>query len=275
MYYLNNGNTDKYRAALQCIYHEVDIEIEINKPVELRRQTTKIFDVTTFRELFCTKSYRRMIRIGAVMVAAQQFSGINAILFYSSFMFQKIGISISLSRLFTLFLGISMLLSNFGTIILLKYIGRKTAFLCGQILLSVDLLIIGLLSELAPTATTATAIAIASCLFLVFFSFPYQGTLYTYLGEVQNKTALTFSTSLIFFGSLSILLTFPHAVSAFGVSPIFYFFSCCEALGSIYTAIDVIETKNKPVKDIQDEIFGTEAKDSKELQCAVDKTLYE
>ena len=214
-----------------------------------------------------------MIRIGAVMVAAQQLSGINAILFYSSSIFQKIGISISLSRLFTLFLGVSMLLSNFGTIILLKYIGRKTAFLCGQILLSVDLLIIGLLSELAPTATTA--IAIASCLFLVFFSFPYQGTLYAYLGEVQNKTALTFSTSLIFFGSLSILLTFPHAVSAFGVSPIVYFFSCCEALGSIYTAIDIIETKNKPVQDIQDEIFRTEAKDSKELQCVVDKTLYE
>ena len=271
VYYLSNGDRARYRASLQSIFHEEDIEAEMNKPEKLRRQNSRILEVTTFRELLCNKSYRRMVRIGVLLVFIQQFSGIHAILFYSSFFFQETGMSVSLSRLITFFLGITMLISNLGTVILLKYIGRKTSLLCGQILLAIDLLVIALLSHFAPTATTA--IAISTCLFLVFFSFPFQGTLYTYLGEVQNKTALSISTSLLFVGNMSVLLSFPHVVSAFGVAPSFYFFACCEAFGAIYTAIDVFETKNKSVKDIQNKLFSIEPPTGLELKSIGESTV--
>ena len=257
VYYLQTGDSVKYKAVLSSIFNEEDVQIEIDtlrKKQDNDKEYTTISEKITLKKLLCDSKYRKMVRIGSVVATVQQFSGINAMIFYSSSTFQNIGISISLSRFITFFLGISTVIACFCTIPILKYIGRKPSLVSGHVLLSIDLLITGLLSQFQPTATAGIATCV--CVYFIFFSYSLQATMWAYLGEILNKTALSFCTAMNFIANIIVLLLFPYAVDAFGVAPTFYFFSCCMALGAVYAAIDLFETKNMNLQEIELKVFG-------------------
>ena len=255
-YYLKKGDTVSYKAVLSKIFSEEDIEIEINKlkSVELDNHSSKVSDKASTFEVLCGKKYRRMVRVGSVLAFVQQLAGINAVVFYSSAMFQNIGISIFLSRLITFFIGVTSVISSCCTIPILKYIGRKPSLLSGHILIAIDLLITGLLSQFQPDATTGIAVCV--CAFFFIFSYSLQSTMWAYLGEIQNTTALSFSSALNFLSNIIVVVAFPYSVSAFGIYSTFYFFAGCMAAGAVYVAVDVFETKNKTIEDIEMEIFS-------------------
>ena len=59
-----------------------------------------------------------------------------------------------------------------------------------------------------------------------------------------------------FIANIIVLLVFPYAVDAFGFAPTFYFFSCCMALGAVYATVDLFETKNMNLQEIELKVFG-------------------
>ena len=255
-YYLRTGDMIGYKAVLKLLFDEERIEEEIAK---LENNTAgkagsgKISDKAGTIEILCGKKYRRMVRVGSVLAFVQQLGGTNSMIFYSSVIFEGIGLSLFQSRFITFFIGVSTIIASFCTVPILKYIGRKPSLLSGHILLAIDLLIIGLLSQFSPKASAL----ISTCVCIYFFIFAYslQATMFAYLGEIQNATALSFSTALNFLSNIIVVLVFPSAADAFGIYSAFYFFSICMVLGAIYVKIDVFETKNKTIEMVSKELF--------------------
>lgn len=264
VYYLQIGDFDNYKEVLGTMFSPEDINIALSKTKVENRDpdSIRISDKTTLKQLLCNKVYRKMFRIGAVLATLRQFSGINAILFYSTSIFKTIGLEVKLTRLITFFIGLSMGFSSLFAVLLLKYIGRKSALVSGQAFLAVDLFLVGIISNVSPESTAALASIV--CIYFIFFTYSLNATLWAYVAEIQNETAISITTGVNFFFNVVILVIFPYAVENAGVSAVFYFFAGCMAFGSVYCAIDVIETKHRSIEEIELEMFTLAIKDEED-----------
>ena len=261
VYYLQRGDSIRYKRSLSRIFKEEDVQADMDS-AQVKRDNNEshltLSEKISLKTLLCDRNYCKMVRVGAIIASVQQFSGINAVIFYSSSIFQNLGISISLARFITFFLGISNVIACICTIPLLKCMGRKPSLVSGQLLLGIDLLITGLLSQFQPSATAGIATCI--CIFFVLFSYSLQATMWTYFGEILNSTALSYSTAMNFIANIIVLLVFPYAVDAFGIAVPFYFFAISMAFGSLYAAFDLFETKGMKIEEIELEVFGNATK---------------
>ena len=198
--------------------------------------------LTCFQLLF-DKRFKKQTQVGITLGTLQQLSGLNAILFYSSSIFQSIGSGVFISRLMTFFIGLASMISCTFTIWLMKKFGKKSLLISGFILLSIDLLIIGLVVLYIPEQHTLTAILICAFMFIFFYSL--GSTLWAYFGETLNEQGLSLATSFNFLSNIIVVLAFPYAINSFGLEYAFFFFSVCMMIAAVYCIIDVSETKNK------------------------------
>ena len=205
-----------------------------------------------FKDLFLNKNYRKMIRIGVVLAVLQQVSGINAGIFYSTSIFLKIGGSVFMARVYTTVTSFIFLLASLASIPLLSKFGRVTLLVSGQILLSIDLCLLGTMIFIGNTPD----LVIIGGIMMIFVIFAYSlgSTLWVYLGEACVDKALGVSASVNLLFVLFVTLGFPLAVENFGIQYPFLFFGICMAMGAVYCKWDLIETKNKSKAEVMSQI---------------------
>ena len=255
LFYLRAKNHEKYIQVLKSFYDLKALPTsEELKALECDSNNVKFTDTVTYKQLICSKTYSKMLRIGVILAIFQQLSGVNAIIYYSFSIYRIIGLSTLESKIFTMMIGITSILSSLITILLLKYIGRKKLLLWGHGLLSFDLLLIGLVSQLCPSQVYFLAGLIV--IYFMFFTVGLAATLWSYIGEIQIEKAVSLSTAFNYIMNVFINLVFPFAVARVGISAVFYFFSVCMIFTVIYIVFDTIETKNMSKEDIELVLFN-------------------
>ena len=256
-HYLKKDDIANYKLVLSQIFDEQSIKTEIERYESPEKSALTMKKAATVKstctELLFDKRFRKQTRIGIILGIIQQLSGSNAIIFYSSTIFQSIGSSIFISRLMTFFLGLTMMVSCAFTILLMRIFGRKSLLISGFIILSIDLMTIGLVVLYIPEQHILTTILI--CAFMFVFFYALSSTLFAYFGETLNEQALSIATSFNFLSNIIVVLAFPYAVINVGLAATFFFFSICMIIGAIYCIIDVSETQYKT----RDEIMETKA----------------
>lgn len=81
---------------------------------------------------FSSNSHKNIIKLGLILALANQFSGINAILFYAKQVFEHItNNNIELANSYTLYLGILQVVITFGSGFLINRFGRRSLMLFG------------------------------------------------------------------------------------------------------------------------------------------------
>ena len=254
LFYLRSKNYEKYILVLKPIFQLDSLpSLEELKALEKNSNSPKFADTITYKQLICTKTYSKMLRIGILLASFQQLSGVNAIIFYSFSIYRSIGLSILESKIFTLMIGFTFILSSLLTIFLLKYFGRKKLLLWGHGLLSIDLLVTGLISQFLPHQVYVLAALIV--IYFVFFTVGLSATLWSYIGEIQIEKAVALSVAFNYILNVIVNLVFPYAVESVGVSAVFYFFSVCMGLDVIYIVFDTIETRDMTKEEIELVLF--------------------
>lgn len=100
--------------------------------------------VSQYMELFTVPHLRRRLRIACLLQIIQQFTGINAIIYYAPTIFQDIGLSgNSVNLLATGVVGIINFIMTWPAILFLDRVGRKTVLLAGGVGMAVAQLIVG------------------------------------------------------------------------------------------------------------------------------------
>lgn len=252
-FYLVQDDLENYEAALAEIFDEKSIQEEINKyKVSENGQQLKTTSTEriTYGQLFSTRKFRRMLRIGIILAVLQQFSGVNAIIFYSSTIFQNMGSGVFVSHLIGFLQAVSQVLSNFGTVILMKYYGRRALIVSGQFLMAIVLCILGLTDYFLPGDIAFPGVL--TCLYFIIFAYSLSGTLWAYFGEVLNEKVMSISVTFNYLANIIVVLGFPYASDLAGTSLVFYFFGLCMLAGGVYSICDLIETKNKTRDEIND-----------------------
>lgn len=94
-------------------------------------ESIKMIPRVTVTELFMNPSLRIPMFIAIMVMLAQQLSGINAIMFFSTKIFMMAALSTEQAEWATLFVGAVNVLMTFVSMILVEKAGRKTLLLIG------------------------------------------------------------------------------------------------------------------------------------------------
>ena len=142
---------------------------------------------------------------------------------------------------------------NYKYVGCLLIINRKKLMIFGQLLIAIDMIIIGFAAIYMPD----NAVLIAILIIIYFFVFPFalSASLWAYLGETQNEKGMTISTTCNYLTNTTATLIFPNAVNGVGLPAILFFFAFCMTATAVYCIIDISETKNKTREEIELHIF--------------------
>ncbi|KOB77289.1 Glucose transporter, partial [Operophtera brumata] len=136
-------------ALLQCMTLPLCPEspkyLLLNRGQELHAQ--RVSKKVTLRELVSNRQLRQPLLIAVVVMVAQQLSGINAVVFFSTDIFRKVKLSNTHSQYASLGMGAMNVLMTVISLLLVERAGRKTLLLTGfsgMLLCSVSLCIANL-----------------------------------------------------------------------------------------------------------------------------------
>lgn len=100
---------------------------------EMKRQADEMKKVekVTLGQMWTNQLLRKPLIISLIVMMGQQLSGINAVMFYSSSIFQGAGLDASGAYIATLVMGVINVAMTFVSLILIDRAGRKILLMLG------------------------------------------------------------------------------------------------------------------------------------------------
>lgn len=230
---------------------------QFGAPVSSKFDDAGATKVASWKEVFTARANRRAIITGPMLFFIQQFAGINAIIYFSTSIFESAGITSGVLA------SVAVCVVNLvGSVIatgLLDNAGRKP--LLAYSFLGMALSCVGLaLAASNPSMVIAPTLSLVSVLSYVFIfgmgAGPVPGLLSSeiFSPAVRGKgMSLCFLAHWIF--NFCIGQGFLPAVEAFGSAIVYSFFAAFSLFGYAFTQSYVIETKGKSLEQIASELF--------------------
>ncbi len=248
------GQIDKARAILQRI--EINaIEEEI---AEIKRSLVKSTNGRDAYMRLYTRKYFKPISIAFLVAMFNQFSGINAILYYAPRIFEMSGLSNADSMFQSILVGITNGIFTIVGMILIDRVGRRKLLIVGSTGMAVCL---GLIARTFYMQNfSGYGLLIFLLIYIMFFAFSTGAVIWVLIAEifpnrVRGKGQSLGSFTHWFFAAL-ITFLFPvvEKVSQFGVAYAFTFFSLMMVVQVIVVWRYFPETKGRTLEDIGENI---------------------
>ncbi|XP_053619872.1 facilitated trehalose transporter Tret1 isoform X2 [Plodia interpunctella] len=247
------------RAGVQA---ELDkMSAEISASMEKTATIMDVFHGANFKAFY----------ISCALVFFQQFSGINAVLFYMTSIFDAAGAGID-SAYATIIIGAVQVVASGITPIVVDRLGRRILLMISSCGAAVGLGLLGMYFLLsAVESSVLPSIGFLPILALVLFILTYCWGLgplpWAVMGELMatevKAVAAPMATAVCW--TLSFLVTryYGPIASAVGLYTAFWIFGICCVVAFFFSMIVVPETKGKSLQEIQDILAGKSSKSEK------------
>ncbi|QRW23403.1 Sugar (and other) transporter [Rhizoctonia solani] len=146
--------------------------------------------LSKYTSLITNRTYLIRVAVGSLTMFFQQWTGINAVLYYAPSIFRSLGLSgNTISLLATGVVGITMFLTTIPTVIYIDQVGRKPVLVSGAIIMGVCHLIIAILSarfnESWPSHTAAGWVAcVLVWIFAAAFGYSWGPAAWVLVAEI-------------------------------------------------------------------------------------------
>uniref|UniRef100_A0A7N0V8V8 Major facilitator superfamily (MFS) profile domain-containing protein n=1 Tax=Kalanchoe fedtschenkoi TaxID=63787 RepID=A0A7N0V8V8_KALFE len=258
---VERGKDECGRKALEKIRGTRNIDEEFEQIKLANEQASRVKQ--PFRKLFQASSMPPLV-IGVMLQVFQQFTGINAIMFYAPVLFQTLGFKNDASLLSAVITGLVNVFSTFVSIVMVDRVGRRKLLLqaCVQMFIS-HMIIAGILvAMLKPVGSLdkgpALCVVIFVCLFVMAFAWSWGPLGWLIPSEtfpVEIRTAgfaFAVSTNMLFtFIIAQVFLTMLCEMHAY----IFVFFAAWVVVMGLFAVFLVPETKNVPIDAMVDRVW--------------------
>jgi sugar porter (SP) family MFS transporter len=198
-----------------------------------------------------TRKYRVPIFLAVTIGIFNQLSGINAVLYYSSYIFLQAGFTKDSGNLQSVAIGATNLVFTILAMSVIDRIGRKTLLLVGSIGLTLSL---GGVAAVFASHRHEGMLVWLLMFFIASFAFSQGAVIWVYLSEVFPNRVRAKGQSL---GSLShwfmnavISLTFPRVADFSHAAP-FAFFAVMMAVQFFVVLVAYPETKGVTLEQMQ------------------------
>ncbi|MFD0258678.1 sugar porter family MFS transporter [Kitasatospora indigofera] len=258
-YLIAAGREDEAREVLREVEGEaVDLDARTAEIRAVLRSTHK----PRLRDLLGGRfGLLPIVWIGIGASVFQQFVGINVIFYYSSFLWQSVGIDESNSLLISLSTSIVNVIGTVLAMTLVDRIGRKPLALAGSAGMAVSLGVAAWAFSFrvgtGDTATLddayATTALVAAHVFVFCFAFSWGVVVWVLLGEMfPNRIralALSVAASAQWIANWAITVTFPD-LADWNLSATYVIYACFALLSIPFVAFCIKETKGRTLESM-------------------------
>ncbi|XP_045456390.1 solute carrier family 2, facilitated glucose transporter member 1-like [Melitaea cinxia] len=249
---LNKGAELRAQRALNWLRGDVAVHGEMEE-MHQEAEKNKISKKVTLTELVRKPSLRQPLLIAVVIMIAQQLSGINAVMFFSTDIFQSANLSKTQSQYATLGMGAMNVVMTVISLLLVEVAGRKTLLLTGfsgMLVVTIALCIANLYTSLAWVSYLCIALVI---LFVVMFAVGPGSIPWFLVTELFNQGARPAATSVAvtvnWAANFLVGLSFLPLTLVIG-SNTFIIFAVLQFVFILFIVFKVPETKNKTIEEI-------------------------
>ncbi len=195
--------------------------------------------------------YTKPLLLAITVGLFNQLSGINAILYYSNYIFASAGFSSNSAALQTVGVGLVNLLATFLGMSLIDKLGRKTLLLIGAIGMAIALTGVAIIFHSHAHQGLLVWMLV---LFIIFFAISQGSVIWVYIAEifpsrVRSKGQSVGSSSHWIMNAL-IAGVFPYVAAKSQAAP-FAFFAAMMAVQFVLVLIFFPETKGRTLEQIQ------------------------
>lgn len=180
-----------------------------------------------------------------------QLSGINAILYYSNFIFASAGFSKMSGGLQTVLIGLFNLLATFVGMSLIDKLGRKTLLLIGSVGMVIAL---SGVAGIFFTNSHQNLLVVMLVMYILFFAISQGSVIWVYIAEIfpnrVRSKGQSIGTSAHWISCAVITLFFPHVAQRSGGMP-FAIFAGMMVLQFFLVLFVFPETKGVSLEQIQ------------------------
>merc|ERR1711874_91476 len=241
------------QSALGWLRGTIEVHDEMDE-MKQEQESMKLVPKVTLKEMIINSSLRKPLIIAMMMMLAQQLSGINCAIFYSTDIFDKAGLNEQESQGATLGMGSMNVLMTVVSLILIEKAGRKTLMLVGlsAMLVMTTLLLASLLTYASVPAMSYLAI-VAVILFVVGFATGPGSIPWFFVTELfaqsGRPTATSIAVTVNWSANFLVGLAFVPLQRIMGAY-VFSLFMVIQFCFIIYVYFAVPETKNRTIDDI-------------------------
>ncbi|XP_070505112.1 facilitated trehalose transporter Tret1 [Chironomus tepperi] len=216
------------------------------------------------RDVFTNSANKKAFIISAGLLAFQQLSGINVVLFYCQSIFETAGSSLK-PAIATIIVGIVMVISSACTPLIVDRLGRKVILLFSAAGMTIALALLGMFFLLdhnkSPIAESIKWLPIVSLIAFVFVYCVGFGPLpWAVLGEMFapsiKPVASSLATSVCWIVGFAVTKWFSLLQDVIGSYGAFWLFGGLCAVAFVFTLTFVMETKGCSLQEIQDRLNG-------------------
>ena len=192
--------------------------------------------------------------IGIVLAVLQQFSGINAIIYYGPKIFEAASKNGGNSMLFQTILGAVNLLFTFVAIRTADKYGRKTLLKWGLTGIVLSLASCGLLFYF--DLVNPVIVLILILVFIASFAFSLGPITWVIINEIfptdVRVKAVSVCTMALWVANFLVGQFFPWLLEAGGAAVTFWIFAACSLLNYLFSTRIVKETSGKTLEEMED-----------------------
>ena len=250
---LAEGRADEARGIMERLgAANVEQEIQaIQESIELAHHS--------IGEPFFRKAYLKPIMLAFLIAAFNQLSGINALLYYSTRIFELAGASADFARLQSVIVGATNLVFTMLAITIIDHFGRKKLMLVGSIGYIISL---GTVAWAFYTHQGGAVVLASFLLFIASHAFGQGAVIWVFISEIFPTQVRAKGQALgsftHWFMCAAISWTFPMLVGkpdAPGASQagarVFAFYAGMMVLQLVWVILMMPETKGIPLEQIQ------------------------
>lgn len=244
---------EESRRALRRLRASNQVEEDIEE-MRAEERAQQAESSTTMMELLCSPTLRVPLMISVVLQLSQQLSGINAVFYYSTNLFETAGLTPESAKFATIGIGCIMVIMTLISIPLMDRMGRRTLLLYGlggMFIFSIFITISFLIKEMIDWMSYLSVVS--TLCFVKFFamgpgSIPWMITAELF-SQGPRPAAMSIAVLVNWMANFLVGIVFPIMKTALD-NYTFLPFSVFLALFWIFTYKKVPETKNKTFEEI-------------------------
>lgn len=262
-WYISKGEGDRAKQTLRWLRgKDADIEDEYDELIKAQQEYEKADETATFKDLFCKANINPLL-ISLGLMFFQQLSGINAVIAYTTSIFEMADPDID-KTVCTLIVGLVNFLSTFIATVLIDKLGRKVLLYISVVSMIITLSILGLyfyLKHIQTDLSSYSWLPLASAVVYVLgFSLGFGPIPWLMMGEILPAKIRGFAASIAtaFNWACTFLVTktFIDITNAMGTYGAFWLFAGFCVASLVFVIMWVPETQGLSLQDIEKKLQG-------------------
>merc|ERR1712223_1329695 len=241
------------QSALGWLRGTIEVHDEMDE-MKQEQESMKLVPKVTLKEMIINSSLRKPLIIAMMMMLAQQLSGINCAIFYSTNIFKEAGLNPTQSQSATLGMGAMNVAMTFVSLALIEKAGRKVLMLSGlSLMICMTILLLASLLTFTTVPAMSYVAVVAVITFVVGFATGPGSIPWFFVTELfaqsGRPTATSIAVTVNWSANFLVGLTFVPLQRIMGPW-VFMVFIVIQLFFIVYVAVVVPETKGKTIDEI-------------------------